>query len=117
MKRRVALFASLLLLPGPLAAQSPPAGRRRHRNDPIPLPPPSPPDALTWAPAPVPDRDLEAPRGDRSREGAPRLDPALIDPNAPRVGTARDSSNPQDVEDRLLRQPAPGARLRVPFTY
>lgn len=108
---------SLLLLPGPLAAQSPPARRRRHRNDPIPLPPPSPPDALAWAPAPVANRDLEAPRDANSREGEPRLEPALIDPNAPRIGTTRDPSNPQEVEDRLLRQPAPGARLRLPFTY
>jgi len=113
-RRRAALLVALVLAPVAAAAQS---RSRRSRNDPIPLPPPPPPDLRLSLPAPVPNRDMEAPRGDRSREGLPRLDPALIDPNAPRIGTANDANNPQSVEDRLLRQPAPGARLRVPFAY
>jgi hypothetical protein len=65
----------------------------------------------------VPDRDLEAPRSRDANRPVPRLDPVLIDPNEPRIGSITDRNNPQSREDRLLRQPAPGARLSLPFTY
>jgi hypothetical protein len=59
---------------------------------------------------------LEAPR--TAEQPGARVDPALIDPTEPRIGATTDRHGPQAREDRLLRQPAPGARLRVPFiTY
>ena len=64
----------------------------------------------------MPNRDFEGPR--QAERAAPRIDPVLIHPAEPRLGATFDRSNPQAREDRLLRDPAPGARLRVPFvTY
>jgi hypothetical protein len=51
------------------------------------------------------------------RAPTPQLDPALIDPDAPQTSTQRDGSSLRAREDRLLREPAAGARLRLPFTY
>jgi hypothetical protein len=100
------------------AAAARPVPPRRTARRPLPAPPPAPPPVVARGePAPVPDRDLEAPRDRRASQPVPRLDPALIDPNEPRIGGITDRNNPQAREDRLLRQPAPGARLRLPFTY
>ena len=89
-----------------------------HRNDPLPLPPPEPPGLVSRGdPAPVPDRDLEDPQSRIVRQPTPRLTPALIDPAAPQTSTQRGTSSLPAREDRLLREPAAGARLRVPFTY
>jgi hypothetical protein len=65
----------------------------------------------------VPDRDIEGPRRIESARLSPRLDPTLIDPTEPRFGATAERNSLQTREDRLLRQPAPGARLSVPFTY
>ena len=92
-----------------------------HRNDPLPLPPPEPPGppglSSRGDPAPVPDRDLEDPQSRTVQRAAPQLNPALIDPDAPQTSTQRDASSLRTREDRFLRQPAAGARLRLPFTY
>lgn len=118
--RRAVLSLPALLLPGLATAQPSPAAtprrRRRPAASPAPPPPPPPAPASRGEPAPVPNPDIEAPR-DRSASTSPRLDPALIDPNEPRVGATSDPHSVQSREDRLLRQPAPGARLRVPFAY
>ncbi len=128
MNRRQALLAAAALLAGRgVAAETTDerpttttaAPRRRSRRDrSIPLPPPPPPPLTTRGdPAPVPDRDIEAPRRANAGESNPRLDPALIDPREPRYGATTDPNSPQAREDRLLRQPAAGARLRLPFGY
>lgn len=129
--RRALLTLSLLLLPGLAAAQSAGTSRRQRRrqrqaqrqppsrrDQPLPLPPPPPPLApvARGEPAPVPNSDIEDPRN-RMVSTAPRVDPVLIDPNEPRYSATADPHSPQSREDRLLRQPAPGARLRVPFAY
>jgi hypothetical protein len=103
----------------PASAQQVPRPGQGRRNDPLPLPPPPPPPEPSsfGEPAPVPDNDIEAPRNRGADSGAPRVNPALIDPDAPQIGTQRDRSSLQSREDRLLRQPAPGARLRLPFAY
>ena len=118
--RRVLLALPVLLLPVPAAAQRR-GGRAANRDLPLPLPPPPPsPDPLApmarGEPAPVPNRELELPRG-AGRATAPEVNPTLIDPDEPRVGATTDRHGPQSREDRLLRQPAPGARLRMPFAY
>ena len=59
---------------------------------------------------------MEGPRR-AERAAAARVNPALIDPNAPRVGATADLFGPPAREDRLLRQPGAGARLSVPFGY
>lgn len=117
MRRRGLLLAALLLAPGLAAAQSAsrPARRRRRRSQPQAAAPPPPPprDDL----APVPNRDLEAPRRAEAATPAPQVSPALIDPAEPRYSATGDPHGPQAREDRLLRQPGAGARLRVPFGY
>lgn len=123
MTGRRALIAALFALPAASAAaqaqgatQRPQPPRRRPRR---PAPAPAAPQAAhpLGDPAPVPNRDVEAPRARGTDRPTARLDPTLIDPNEPRFGTAVDRNNLQTREDRLLRQPAPGARLRLPFAY
>ncbi|RYI95619.1 MAG: hypothetical protein EON47_20245 [Acetobacteraceae bacterium] len=63
--------------------------------------------------APVPDRNLDAPRvipQDRASLG-----PSIINRNLPGRGQAADGA-PNLLEDKLFR-PAPGARLNVPFSF
>lgn len=119
MGRRSWLAGVAALAAVPAVAQQVPRPGRPHRNDPLPLPPPPPPPELPsfGDPAPVPNNDIEAPRSRTADSGAPRVNPALIDPDDPQIGTQRDRSSLQSREDRLLRQPAPGARLRLPFAY
>ncbi len=119
-RRQVLAAALALLTAGPAMAQQPaPAPRARPRRAvaaPLP-PPPPPPVASRGDPAPVPNHELEAPRRPAAQRATPQLNPALIDPAEPQIGTSRDPSSLQAREDRLLRQPAPGARLRLPFEY
>ncbi|MBR0651124.1 hypothetical protein GXW78_15740 [Roseomonas terrae] len=116
MARRTLLATATLLVATPVLAQQ---ARRGRRNDPLPLPPPPPPpEASSFGePAPVPNNDIEAPRSRTADSTAPQVNPVLIDPDDPQIGTQRDRSSLQSREDRLLRQPAPGARLRLPFAY
>jgi hypothetical protein len=124
MTGRRALFAALLALAAaPAAAQTvattPLAQRRPRRRLRRPSAAPAAPQAAhpLGDPAPVPNREVEAPRARGTDRPTARLDPTLIDPHEPRFGTAVDRNNLQAREDRLLRQPAPGARLRLPFAY
>jgi len=115
--RRALLALALALAAGPAAAQRNPPRRRQRPSARAAPPPPAAP--LRGEPAPVPNRDLEAPRDpDAARAAtAPRLNPALIDPEEPRISATLDRHSPQARQDRLLRDPAPGARLRLPFAY
>lgn len=79
--------------------------------------PAQPPAAARGEPAPVPNNDLEAPSRMAAQRASPQINPALIDPAAPQTGTTRDAASLQTREERLLRQPAAGARLRLPFGY
>jgi hypothetical protein len=97
-------------------ARRPPrrAARRRAQPvpEPVPAPPPAPPPRADIAP--MPNRSLQAPTDPRTRETT-RLRPDLIRP--------RDLPNGQpdneftERQDRLFRDPAPGARLQIPFSY
>uniref|UniRef100_UPI0018DF5038 hypothetical protein n=1 Tax=Roseomonas rosulenta TaxID=2748667 RepID=UPI0018DF5038 len=101
--------------PGPPQASATPVRRRTARRDPPAAPAPA--ETRRGDPAPVPNRDMEGPRRNEASRASPRLDPALIDPAEPRFGTAVDRNSLQAREDRLLRQPAAGARLSLPFPY
>jgi len=119
--RRALLGAALALLAAPAVAQQAPAPQARRptprRRAAPPAAPPPPAETRRGEPAPVPNLDMEGPRRLEASRTTPRLDPALIDPAEPRFGSAADRNSLQAREDRLLRQPAPGARLRLPFTY
>ena len=133
--RRGILAAAIMALAGPAMAQDQapevavtptpapaptPAARprARPRRAAIPPPPPEPPPRVSRGdPAPVPNNDLEAPPQQSGQRATPQFNPALIDPASPQIGTSRDGASLQSREDRLLRQPAAGARLRLPFGY
>jgi hypothetical protein len=91
--------------------------RRARRRDPAegaqqqaaPAPEPAP----RLEAAPVPNRDLEAPRApgtDRTR-----LSPSVIHRPLPGQGMAAEGA--QNIQEERLFFPAPGARLNVPFSY
>jgi hypothetical protein len=121
---RRALLAGLLLSPiaGPALAQNaapaaprpnaPPRNaqqRRQRRRVEKTMTAPEPPGQ----PAPIPNRDIEAPRVNNSPRAS--LSPTVIDPAPVQPHLGRSGFAVQAQEDRLLRQPVPGARLNVPF--
>jgi hypothetical protein len=65
--------------------------------------------------APVPNRDLEAPRGDIGTGDRARLSPSVITKPLPNQGMATEGA--QNIQEERLFFPAPGARLNVPFSY
>ena len=65
-------------------------------------------------PAPIPNRDIEAPRNGNDTPRA-RLSPAVIDPAPTQPHLGGSGFAMQAQEDRLLQKPMPGARLSVPF--
>ena len=74
-------------------------------------------------PAPIPNRDIEAPRNDNDTPRA-RLSPTVIDPAPTQPHLSGSGFAMQAQEDKLLQNqrgpfgvylPMPGARLSVPF--
>ena len=65
-------------------------------------------------PAPMPNREIEAPRNGNDTPRA-RLSPAVIDPALAQPHLGGSGFAMQAQEDRLLQKPMPGARLSVPF--
>ena len=65
--------------------------------------------------APVPNRDLEAPRALDSGTDRTRLSPSVIHKPLPSQGMATEGA--QSIQEERLFFPAPGARLNVPFSY
>ena len=117
--RRALLTGLLLTLgAGPTLAQSAapsvtrrpaPAPRRERRQARTTVTAPEPPGQ----PAPIPNRDIEAPRMNNSPRAS--LSPTVIDPAPVQPHLGGSGFAIQAQEDRLIRQPAPGARLNVPF--
>jgi hypothetical protein len=135
-RRRGLLLALGALIAGPATAQEAapaaeapprpapaPRPRRRRRPRQAARPEPPPPETANLAPptppasrleaAPVPNRDLEAPRVIRP-EG-PSFAPDVIQRRLPGRGQAAEGV-PDRTEERLFA-PAPGARLNLPFSY
>jgi hypothetical protein len=104
------LAALGLLLPGQV--------RARRAKEPLPLPPPPSPEAHTLPGelAPLPDRRIEAPH---QAEPAPRpeLEPTIITPRQQQRGQTFGPEHAPANDDLLFREPAVGARLRIPFSY
>jgi hypothetical protein len=97
------------------------AQRRRaaRRRNPAPGAPqeaatPEPQAGPRLEAAPVPNRDLEAPR---AADGGvrTRLSPSVIHKPLPSQGMAAEGA--QSIQEERLFFPAPGARLNVPFSY
>jgi hypothetical protein len=65
-------------------------------------------------PAPIPNRDIEAPRNANDTPRA-RLSPTVIDPAPAQPHLGGSGFAMQAQEDKLLQKPMPGARLNVPF--
>jgi hypothetical protein len=65
--------------------------------------------------APVPNRDLEAPRALDAGTDRARLSPSVIHKPLPSQGMATEGA--QSIQEERLFFPAPGARLNVPFSY
>lgn len=65
-------------------------------------------------PAPIPNRDIEAPRTPNAPPRA-SLSPTMIDPAPAQPHLGGSGFAMQAQEDRLLQKPVPGARLNVPF--
>lgn len=126
MKRRALLTGLLITLgAGSALAQSttparpqpaapprrPPAEQRRQRRQAEKTVTTSEPPGR---PAPMPNRDIEAPRGLNDTQRA-RLSPTVIDPAPAQPHLGGSGFALQAQEDRLLQKPVPGARLSVPF--
>ena len=114
-----------LTTPPAAARPSPPRRRPAPRRPARPAPRAAeagPPAAVTVpAPrsdlAPVPNRAIEAPSV-RSEADRPSFSPTLIEPrDLGAGGVNRDRDGRLSREDRLFREPAPGATLRLPFSY
>jgi hypothetical protein len=110
---------------GPASRAAPPAARpfgtntarpRMPRTVPEPItitPPPAPPRPVGDA-APVPNRDIEAPR-DRFASSGTTLEPMLLPPERrPGVTFGREHLR-ETGPDRPFDMIVPGARLRIPF--
>jgi len=110
---RRTLLLALTVLPLAAAAQ-PDRPRLRVMVPNASVAPQSSLPAPRDAPAPVPNRNLEAPPEREGRQG-PVLEPALIQPNDITRGHTFGREHAPDRGDRLFREPAAGARLRIPL--
>lgn len=118
MTRRGMLSAGFVVLaPGAAMAQ-----RRRPEQD-LPLPPPPappmpgmarPPLALGDL-APMPNRDIQPPRDILGDRAGPTLEPMIIGDREQRRGFTFGREHLSDRQDVLLKDLAPGARLRIPL--
>ncbi|MFC7475697.1 hypothetical protein ACFQS7_15095 [Dankookia sp. GCM10030260] len=122
--RRRGWLILLLIAAVPALAQaqsaSPQPGKGGRKPPPLDLPklPAVPPSlksgqAANSSVAPVPDRSKEGPRV--VEQDRARINPSIINRNLPGRGHAEQGA-PDVLEDKLFK-PAPGARLKVPFSY
>lgn len=117
-------------VPVALGQQAPAPGSRpaaRQSTEPLPLPPPpapGPPDEFPSQhdrslgdPAPIPNRDMEAPRPPGSDVPRTEFSPGFINPRSESRGQTFGPEHMPSDEDRLFRDPAPGATVKIPFAY
>lgn len=121
MRRRFLLATGLILL-------APSVGLAERRGA-LPLPYPPPPAPLTASPlpglmrpplavgdlAPMPDRNIQTPPDILGNPVGPRLEPMIIDEREQRRGFTFGREHLSDQQDVLLKNLAPGARLRIPL--
>jgi hypothetical protein len=102
----------------PTAAKPRQARRRARSREPVPQQQaePAPETGPRLEAAPVPNRELEAPRDPTGEAGdRARLTPSVITRALPNQGMA--SQGTPSIQEERLFFPAPGARLNVPFSY
>jgi hypothetical protein len=105
--------------PQPVRKPRRPRRRAARRPDPAEaarqqtVPDPEPMQTPRLEAAPVPNRDLEAPRAPGTDRA--RLSPSVIHRPLPNQGMAAEGA--QNIQEERLFFPAPGARLNVPFSY
>lgn len=129
MRRRQALAALAGLLPGMALAQPPanqpagpaPAARPFGTGNRARLPPTvnapvnlRPPGQTPYSPAPMPNREIEAPRDRFANNLNPRVEPLMLPPDR-RQGMTFGNEQPTGHPDRPFDNLVPGARLRIPF--
>lgn len=105
--------------PTPATPPSPPARPRRppRRRTARPAPRPEPREEAAAPPpdlAPVPNRSIEPPRGAVTAEN-PSFGPSIIHRPLPNTSAAIEGA--YSLNEERLFNPAPGARLTVPFRY
>lgn len=83
-------------------------------NEPLALTPRTS-SRLRSEPAPVPNRDIEAPRSRFSEALAPSLEPMLLPPERQQGMTFGREHLRETGPDRPFDNIVPGARLRIPF--
>jgi hypothetical protein len=120
MNRRFLISAGLALL-APSAALA----QRRGAPQTLPLPEPPPPapplPGMIRPPlvlgdlAPMPNRNIQAPPDIFGSPVGPRLEPMIIDEREQQRGFTFGREHLSDRQDTLLKDLAPGARLRIPL--
>lgn len=114
---------SLLALAPLLMAASPPRGfdmQAAPASPLLPVPPTPPPRAPSeamqgYAPAPTPNRDVDAPLGPRAGDDA-RLSPTIINRRNQYRGEALDPTSSAQAEQERKLMPGAGFSLRMPLT-
>jgi hypothetical protein len=94
------------------------AQQRRIRqtvNEPLVLGPPPPPPAASDGPAPLPNRDIEAPRERYVNNLNPKIEPMVLQPERRQGMTFGREHLRETGPDRPFDTILPGARLRIPF--
>lgn len=118
---RYALPILALVAANATAAQSPPARAGLSLGAPLLLPPESPlvrqgraqPDRSL---APLPNRNIEAPRDPSADPRRPSLEPTLLSPADRYQGATFGREHAPDRErEKLFETLVPGARLRIPI--
>ncbi|MFC0409862.1 flagellar biosynthesis protein FlhF [Roseomonas elaeocarpi] len=116
--------------PAPRVSRAARPARQRPRTarpapkleEPTPIAPLPPLATTVPAPnyelAPVPNRDVQAPRALARDEDRPSFTPGFLPPpNSRRTGTSSITEDDLGSRNAALRELTPGARLRLPFVY
>jgi hypothetical protein len=99
----------------PLGSRATPQRLPRTLSEPLGLAPPNAAPPRRAEPAPIPNRDIEAPRDRFADPLAPSLEPMILPPER-RAGMTFGREHLRETgPDRPFDNLVPGARLRIPF--
>jgi len=100
----------------PVRRRPPRRAAPNPQTDEVIAPAPSPAPAPQADVAPMPNRDIEAPRAPTPRETT-QVRPDLIRPRSLPDARGQFESDYARERDSLFREPAAGARMNIPFSY